>query len=426
MKPWNKEERTILIVDCMSFYASCEKVAHPEYRDLPLAVADPLRRSSIILAACPLAKKHGVTTAMRVNEALAECPDLVIIRPRIQRYITISLLIIQILETFSDLVEPFSCDEAYVDITSSIKLFGNAEEIARQIQHKVFLFTNVKIRVGIGNTKAMAKMALDNFAKNEKIAPEGIFKLDFYNIRELLWPLPINKLFMVASRMTRRFVNRRILTIGDIAQMELSDFKKLMRSIMGKQSDIQAEYYWQTANCIDPSPVEPRMSGKPQSVGNGKTLRASLYTKLKDIEIVLLELCIEVCRRARQLNCIGRAVMLSFAETDGQTMQYYNRRITLQRSTYLTTEVFQAAQKLLVNNWGEMPVAHIAVTLSDLNENDIQQLDLFEDIEKKIKLEKSIDKIKDRYGEAAVIRASSLKATGVARERAEQIGGHYK
>jgi nucleotidyltransferase/DNA polymerase involved in DNA repair len=104
-------DRTIFLIDGQSFYASCEKVAHPEYRDRPIAVGDPERRSGIILATCPIAKAKGVTTASRVSEALAVCPDLVVIRPRMQRYITISLLITEIFESFTDQVEPYSIDE---------------------------------------------------------------------------------------------------------------------------------------------------------------------------------------------------------------------------------------------------------------------------------------------------------------------------
>ena len=104
MKP---HERSILLVDGQSFYASiCQKSAHPEYLTKPVAVGNPERRSGIILAACPIAKARGVSTTMRASEALALCPELVIIKPRMQRYITISLLITRIFETFTDLVEP--------------------------------------------------------------------------------------------------------------------------------------------------------------------------------------------------------------------------------------------------------------------------------------------------------------------------------
>lgn len=160
-------ERTIFLVDGQSFYASIEKAAHPELKDKPVAVGDPARRSGIILAACPVAKSRGVTTAERVGEALAKCPDLKVIRPRMQTYITISLLITEIFESFTDQVEPYSIDEQFLDVTGSTACFGPPAEIAKQIQSRVLLSTGVWTRCGIGPTKVLAKMATDNFAKKD-------------------------------------------------------------------------------------------------------------------------------------------------------------------------------------------------------------------------------------------------------------------
>ncbi|MDF2836674.1 MAG: polymerase [Paenibacillus sp.] len=411
------------MVDGQSFYASVEKAAHPELQDLPVAVADPERRSGIILAACPLAKSYGVTTASRVFEGLAVCKNLVIIKPRMQRYITYSLLITQIFESFTPLVEPYSIDEQFLDVTGSVGLFGSAEEIAALIQHKVKLSTGVWSRVGIGPTKVLAKTATDNFAKKH---PDGIYRLGYSNIEKDLWPLPVHKMFMVASRMTRRFKTWGIDTIGDIAKMELPKFKSLMRRMMGKQSDIQAEYYWQTARGIDPSPVVASISAPLKSVSHGKTLRASLYTQREDIEVVLLELCIEVCRRARRLGVQGRVVSLGMGETDGKKGNMFNRQLTLMHPTSLTHELLTAVMRLFEEFWQGMPATHIMIALNQLSSDQVQQLDLFDDRRRIFDLEKTTDSIKDRFGDMAIMRASSLLDAGVARERAEQIGGHFK
>lgn len=416
-------ERVILLVDCQSFYASVEKAARPDLRDRPIAVGDPARKSGIVLAACPLAKARGVTTAERVGQAQAKCPDLVVIRPRMQNYITISLLITEILESFTDQVEPFSIDEQFLDVTGSVGQWGSPEEIARQIQARVLLSTGVWTRVGIGPTKILAKMACDNFAKKH---PEGIYRLDNDNIETALWPLPVHCMFMVASRMTRHFTRMGLRTIGDIARMELGAFKRSMRARMGRQSDIQAEYYWQTARGIDPSPVTPYIRQKLKSVGHGKALRASLYRKAEDIEVVLLELVIEVCRRSRRHGVMGRVVSVGVAETDGQRTTGFGRQTTLPQPTSLTHEVAAATLQLFREHWGGMPTSRISVTLTDLFDDSIIQLTLFDDRLACYNLEKTTDNIKDRYGSDAIMRASSLLSAGVARERAEQIGGHYK
>ncbi|MBW7458440.1 DNA polymerase IV, partial [Paenibacillus sepulcri] len=323
-------KRTIFLVDGQSFYASVEKAARPDLRDKPIAVGDPDRRGGIILAACPIAKARGVTTASRVGEAMGKCPDLVVVRPRMQTYVTISLFISEIFASFTDQVEPYSIDEQFLDVTGSIKYFGPPLEIARQIQERVLLSTGVWSRVGIGPTKILAKMATDNFAKKR---PDGIFELNQDNIEAELWPLPVHQMFMVANRMTQHFVRMGLNTIGDIARLDFGDFKARMRRRMGRQSDIQAGYYWQTARGIDPSPVVSNIRSQIKNISHGKTLRWRLYTKLTDIEVVLLELVVEVCRRARRYGYQGRVVSVGAGETDGEKSAGFGRQMTLSQST---------------------------------------------------------------------------------------------
>lgn len=416
-------ERTIFLVDGQSFYASVEKSGYPQYRNKPVAIGDPDRRSGIILAACPVAKARGVTTAERIFEARAKCPDLVVIRPRMQRYISISLLITQLFENFTDLVEPYSIDEQFLDVSGSISLFGSPYEIARQIQAQVRASTGVWSRVGIGPTKILAKTATDNFAKKRS---DGIFELNRNNIETELWPLPVHQMFMVANRMTRHFIRMGLPTIGDVARLELGEFKRRMRREMGKQSDIQAEYYWQTARGIDPSPVVPAIRSALKSVSHGKALRSSLYRRLEDIEVVLLELVVEVCRRARRHGYIGRIVSVGAVETDGERTLHFGRQTTLPHATSLTHEVAAAAHKLFVDHWHGLPISRLFISLTDLAADNVYQLTLFDDRPAAYAIERATDAIKDRFGDAAIMRASSLLESGVARERAEQIGGHYR
>lgn len=416
-------DKVIFLIDCQSFYASVEKAARPELKDKPVAIGDPDRRSGIILAACPVAKSHGVTTAERVFQAQGKCPDLVVIRPRMGMYIKISLLITKIYETYTDQVEPLSIDEQFLDVTGSLHKYGSAEELAGNIQTRVLLSTGVWTRVGIGTTKILAKTATDNFAKKR---PGGIFRLGPDNIEQELWPLPIHQMYMVASQMTRHFVKMGINTIGDLARLELGDFKRRMRYEMGKQSDIKAEYYWQVARGMDPSPVRAGIKAKKhKSISHGKTLRASLYRKLEDIEVVLLELVVEVCRRARKYGVMGQVVFVGAAETDGQRASSFGRQMTLPQPTSLTHEVAEAVQKLFQQNWAGMAVGHLTIALGQLTSDDTYQLNLFDDRPKVYAMEKAIDEIKDRFGSSALMRASSLREAGVARERAGQIGGHY-
>lgn len=416
------KDRIILLSDCQSFYASVEKAAHPEYRDKPVAVGDPSRMNGIVLAACPLAKAQGVTTASRVGEAMAKCPELVVIRPRMGTYIKVSLLISEIYRNYTDLVEPYSIDEQFLDVTGSLSYFGGSlPEMIQSIQQHVLLSTGVWTRVGIGPTKILAKMA-NNFAKKSE---GGIFSLDYNNLDKVLWPLPVYDLFMVAGRMNRNFYRMGVTTIGDIAGMDLGEFKHRMRTVMGRQSDIQAEYYWQTARGIDPSPVVAGIRHQIKSVSHGKALRWNLYTRLSDIEVVLLELVIEVCQRARRYRYMGSVVSIAVTETDGNKLNSYTRQMTLQEPSSLTHEVAAAAYKLFVDNWSGTPLSRLAISISQLSDDRVMQLTLFDDRERAYRKERAVDEIKAKYGSKALIMASSLLESGVALERAEQIGGHF-
>ncbi|MFC5702229.1 DNA polymerase IV [Cohnella faecalis] len=416
-------ERTIFLIDGQSFYASIEKASRPELGDKPVAVGDPERKSGLILAACPIAKSKGVTTAERVGQALAKCPDLVVIRPRMQTYIAVSLFMTEIYESVTDQVEPYSIDEQFLDVTGSMACCGSAKEMAYRLQHQVLLSTGVRSRIGIGPTKILAKMATDNFAKK---LPDGIFELSSDKLESDLWELPVHQMFMVGSRMTRHFVRMGLHSIGDIARLELGDFKRRMRREMRKQSDIQAEYYWQTARGIDPSPVVASIRGNLKSISHGKTLRSSLYRKLEDIEVVLLELVVEVCRRSRRHGYMGGVVSVGAGETDGERSRWFSRQMTLPQPSSLTHEIAAAAHKIFVGHWQGLPLSSLHVSLTQLSDDGVLQLTLFDDRPSAYRLERASDGIKDRYGSDAIMRASSLLQAGVARERAEQIGGHYK
>jgi nucleotidyltransferase/DNA polymerase involved in DNA repair len=190
-------ERTIFLADCQSFYASVEKAAHPGLEDKPVAVAgDPALRSGIILAACPIAKKYGVSTAERLGEALRKCPELIVMRPHMQHYIDVSLLITY--EEFTDLVEIFSIDEQFLDVTASLSIFGDPITIATTIQRKVFSQTGVKVRIGISSNKILAKIATDIWAKKNQ---SSIFTLHPSKVEEYLWREPVSKMFGVGSAM---------------------------------------------------------------------------------------------------------------------------------------------------------------------------------------------------------------------------------
>ncbi|GIP32983.1 DNA polymerase IV [Paenibacillus sp. J2TS4] len=416
--------RVVMLADCQSFYASVEKADHPQFADKPVVVAgDPARRSGIILAACPIAKRYGVTTAERLGEAIGKCPDLVVIRPRMQHYIDISLRITKIYEEFTDLVEVFSIDEQFLDVTGTLHLFGDPETIAEAIQLKVLEQTGVWVRVGISSNKILAKIATDIWAKKNE---RGIFTLPRTQIEDLLWGQPVQKMFGVGSRMTAHLGRLGIYTVGEIARTPLPRLQQMFRARFGKQSDIHAEVLWRTANGLDDSPVTPgTFNTAPKSVGHMMTLPRD-YIERWEVETVLLELTEEVCRDCRRKGYRGSVVTVSCMCSPYEAPTGFSRQMKMPDPTNHTNTVFQAAKKLFYKFWDQMPVRRMGVTLSQLTNDQGYQLTFFEDQVKYRALEKATDELKDRYGSSAIVRASSLTTAGQAAERSLKIGGHYK
>ncbi len=416
-------KRTIMLADCQSFFASVEKAANPEYKNKPLVVAgDPARRSGIILAACPIAKRFGVVTAERLGEALAKCPDLIIVKPRMQEYINVSLQITDILRTFTDLVEPYSIDEQHFDVSASLNLFGSPMEIAKSVQTKVMQETMVYTRIGISENKVLAKMACDNYAKTNE---DGLFLLPKKDISIWLWPLPVKQMFMVGSRMAAHFERIGILTIADIATMPLPKLKQEMRTIFGRNSDIQAEVYWRISNGLDDSPVTLGTHDTQQALGHQMTLPRD-YRKLDDILVVIMELAELVCQHCRAKGYMGRVVSVGCQGADYNRPGAFYRQMKISDPTNLAEDVYSAAVILFKRHWDGMPIRRVAITLSELVSDDEYQLVLFDDRERKMALARTMDQIKQRYGDAAIMRAISITEAGQARDRSTKIGGHYK
>jgi DNA polymerase-4 len=357
-----------------------------------------------------------------LGEALGKCPHLVVMRPRMQTYINVSLLITETLQLFSDLVEPFSVDEQFIDVTESLALFGSPIDIARQIQTRIMLQTGVWTRIGISSTKVLAKMACDIYAKKNE---DGICTLPKSEIGSLLWRHPVNKMFGVGSRMTAHFARMGIYTIGDIATTPLAKLKEKMRIRMGKNSDIQAEVYWRTANGMDDSPVTPGTYHQQKAIGHQMTLPRD-YQRRDEIDVILLELSEEVCRRCRAKGYSGWVVSAGAQGADFDRPAGFYRQMKLPDPTNITNEVYEAAKTLFYKHWDGLPIRKAGVALSQLTKSDEYQLTLLDHREKLRNLERASDKIANKFGRTAILRASSLLAAGQAKDRSIKIGGHYK
>ncbi|GAA4879259.1 DNA polymerase IV [Paenibacillus vulneris] len=410
-----KQPRTVMLLDCQSFYASVEKSRNPQYKNKPLVVAgDPERRSGIVLAACPIAKKFGISTADRLWEALKKCPEVIVAKPHMQEYLDVSLQITEIYETYTDLVEIYSVDEQFVDVTHSMHLFGSPFEMAKSMQDKVMSETGIYVRAGIAENKILAKLCCDMIAKKNAT---GIFYLNKNELDKHIWHKPVGDMWGVGSRMKRHFYKMGIQTIGDLAKTPLPR--------LTKRWGVNGQVLWQCANGIDNSPVSTATHNNQKVIGNGMTLPRD-YAHAWEIEVVLNELTSQVCRRARNKNVMGRTVSVSCMGADWDYPTGFSRQMKMDDPSNISVDVFSNVKKLFHKFWDGLPVRRLGVSLSDLSSADVYQLTIFDDFEKKIRVENVMDKIKDKFGEAAILRASSLTAAGQAVDRSVKIGGHFK
>ncbi|MFB5661444.1 DNA polymerase IV [Alteribacillus sp. HJP-4] len=409
-------DRTIFLVDMQSFYASLEKVYRPELAEKPVVVAgDPKIRSGVILAACPVAKKWGVQTAEPLWQAEGKCPDLIVVRPRMQFYLDASVQIAQSLEDFSDEVEPYSVDEIFVEMTHTLKLLGiDAAGGARCIQRTIKRMLGVNARVGIGPSKVLAKMACDHFAKKN---PDGFFELTEANLRETLWRLPVGSMFGVGRRMNDHFRNMGIRTIGQLAAFPLDPLKK--------RWGINGELLWRTAYGWDPAPVTVNTHIRRKAIGHHMTLPRDYYT-WNEVKVVLLELSEEVARRARANGYMGMTVSTGAGGHDFDHPAGFHRQRKLEDYTNDGAVIYEAAAALFQEHWGGYPLRSVGIAIDQLTSDAFRQLNLFHPVQDRDTLNRTMDELKKRYGNDTLLRASSLTAAGQAQLRAKKIGGHYK
>lgn len=391
----------ILLADMNSFFASVHQAMEPRLRGKPVIVGgDPAKRHGIVLAASYEAKAFGVKTGMAVWEARSLCPDGIFLKPGHSHYVNFSARIIRIMKDFSPLVEPFSIDEAFMDLSGCGHLFGSSLDIALKLKKRIKEEVGVMCSVGVGPNKLLAKMA----AGMQK--PDGLTVLDLTDVPDKMWPLPARELFGIGSRLEKRLRDLNIHTIGDLACYPLS--------VLRKRFGLLGHVLYLSANGIDYSPVDPRSLEKVKSIGHQITLPRD-YRGYPQIEVVILELCEIVCRRVRLGGFVGRTVHLTLKDVE---FLWVSRSQSVTCPTASANDIYRVAVELLRRHWPEWkPVRMVGVSLAGLVKNTSEQVDLFGEAEKARLLHAACDRIRDRFGEQSILRAVSLTPDGVFRER---------
>ncbi len=390
-------QRVIFLADMNAFYAGVHQALDPALKGKPVIVGgDPEKRHGVVLAASYEAKAKGVKTGMTVFEAAKLCPEATFIKPQHHLYVHFSTRILSIMREFTPLVEPFSIDEAFLDVTGCEKLFGSPVEIAQKLKKRIREEVGVTCSVGIGPNKLLAKMA----AEMQK--PDGLTVLNYEDVPSRMWPLPVRELFGVGPRYEHHLKLFNIHTIGDLARFPVK--------ILKKRFGVNGEILWQCANGIDYSPVDPDTLEKVKSVGHQVTLPRD-YRTHEEIRVVILELADLVAERVRAGGYAGRVVALSLKDAN---FAWLSRMKTLPERTDLARDIYRAAVDLLKKHWPEgWPVRMVGVALGGLTPVKMEQPALFGEREKIRRSERACDRIRSRFGERAVFRAVSLTKAGV-------------
>ncbi len=388
----NTEDRVILHCDMNSFYASVELLDRPDLADKPVAVCgDPDGRHGIILAKNEPAKKLGIVTAETVWQAKKKCPDLQFVRPHHDKYKEYSRKINKIYLQYTDMVEPFSIDESWLDVTASRKLFGSGREIADTIRKRIKSELGLTLSVGVSYNKIFAKMGSD-YKK-----PDATTEITRNNFTELLWNKPVGELFFVGFATAQKLQSLHIQTIGDLARAN----PKALGALLGKQGPVLHRY----ANGLDDSPVALyNQREKIKSVGNGITFRRNL-SGTDDIITALTGLSDTVASRLRkyQMKCFG--VKVDIKDPSFKTI---SRQKQLQVPTNLASELRKAALEIIAASWRPQdPIRLLTLTAINLtDETADEQLSLFnepaENREKAESIERTMDDIRKKFGDSSI------------------------
>lgn len=374
------------------FYASVELLNYPELKNVPVAVCgNPENRHGIILAKNMPAKKYGIKTAETVWQAKKKCPQLHLLPPHHKKYREYNLKINKIYQRFTDMVEPFSIDESWLDVSASLKLFGTGREIADTLRDTIRRELGLTLSVGVSYNKIFAKMGSD-YNK-----PDGTTVISRDNYREILWPMNVRKMFFVGSATADKLSRTGIRTIGDLARSD----PELLKSLLGKQGTQLYEY----ANGLDTSPVSLYTERETiKSVGNGTTFRRNLLG-MDDIKIAVTALSDTVASRLRkyQMKCFGVKV-----DIKNPDFKVISRQKQMDTPTNLSSEIFRLAIEIIHSTWRiQDPIRMLTITAINLcDENQSQQLSLFDitqgSREKGEKVERTIDTIRAKFGDNAI------------------------
>lgn len=382
--------RTILHVDMDAFYASVEQRDNPDLRGKPVVVGGGSNRG-VVAAASYEVREFGVRSAMPMSEATRRCPDLIRVAPRMSHYKAVSEQIFEVFGEITPVVEGLSLDEAFLDVSASLTLYGSGADIAAQIKRTIHERTGLTASVGVAQNKLVAKIASD------LDKPDGLVIVNADNCREVLDPLPVSVIPGIGKQTLGRLHAVNIHTIADLRLAPDRD----LEPIFGRYTQRTRE----RAAGIDSRPVASSRAEK--SISSEETYDTDLSDRT-DMERELLRLAESTARRLRKSTLQAGTVQVKIRQADFQT---FTRQKSLQPPVNSTDQIFQVARELL-GTWLEsnagMRIRLLGVGTSRLSPSE--QRDLFADDNETTAtpVDTAVDRIRDRFGTASVGRARTL------------------
>ncbi|WP_250626989.1 DNA polymerase IV [Pinirhizobacter soli] len=382
-------ERAIIHVDMDAFYASVEELDDPTLAGKPVIVGGLGGRG--VVSTCNYeARKYGVRSAMPTSRAQRLCPQAVFIFPRHDRYAEISAQVFAVFGEFTDDIEGLSLDEAFLDVTGSLRLFASIEAIGRQIKLRIRERTGLNASVGMATNKLVAKLA------SELSKPDGFLRVRPEEVRATLDPLPVGRLWTVGKVAEENLHRIGILTIGELVRCDPARLQRALgRQVAGLQALARGE---------DERPVHREVA--EQSISAENTFEVDI-ADLAMAEAWLLRMSEKVARRARDRQMKGRTVTVKLREPPFTT---YTRQAQLPVAGYATQDIHQLARRLLHAWWTQQPrprLRLLGVGLSGFGER--AQNDLFQPAASAPQADRIQDRINEKFGAGSLVRAGVLK-----------------
>ncbi|MBN2223215.1 MAG: DNA polymerase IV [Deltaproteobacteria bacterium] len=381
-------DRTILHIDMDAFFASIEQAVNPALVGKPIAVIGSKKRTVIVTSSYE-ARKKGVKTGMTAGEGMRACPDLILVPGNNRRYIDASVRILAIMRDYSPDVEVFSIDEAFVDVTGSLRLFGGAERIAREIKRRISEDLNITCSVGVAPNKLVAKL-VSGLKK-----PDGLTIVTQDEVGPLMDGMPIEEICGIGSRLGKVLKGLGIVTCGDLGRYPVSVLK-------GKFG-VTGERLHYMALGVDETPIVPiGQEDAAKSIGHSMTFPYDVDDQ-QGMHRYLLLLSAKVGRRVRKAHCSGRTIYLYVRFSDFTGL---GRRHTLPKPIRLDLDIYHAAADVLSTIEIPLPVRLLGVSMTNLVYSG-SQLPLLSGERREFLLAHAVDDIKDRYGDDILSQAEA-------------------